>query len=156
MLDTRYETRNRGIFARFCGLGRGEYTMRVCIGEGRERVACSLLYPIFKFGNFLERIPRESVCFLVGLRPFPESVFVSVVIFVDEFGCCKFGYSIHFWYISTHFHCMHLSQNIAIEAPCERLRFGFSDVVGFVPSVARTIFSVYFENERVVFLPFAS
>ena len=28
----------------------GGYTMRVCIGEGRERVACSLLYPIFKFG----------------------------------------------------------------------------------------------------------
>ena len=24
--------------------------MRVCIGEGRVRVACSLLYPIFKFG----------------------------------------------------------------------------------------------------------
>ena len=27
-----------------------EYTMRVCIGEGRVRVACTLLYSIFKFG----------------------------------------------------------------------------------------------------------
>ena len=26
------------------------YTMRVCIGEDRVRVACSMLYPIFKFG----------------------------------------------------------------------------------------------------------
>ena len=25
--------------------------MRVCIGEGRVRVACSMLYPIFKFGD---------------------------------------------------------------------------------------------------------
>ena len=26
------------------------YTMRVCVGEDRERVACSMLYPIFKLG----------------------------------------------------------------------------------------------------------
>ena len=42
--------------------------MRVCIDEGRERVACSLLYPIFKFGLDWGVIPRESVysilCFL--------------------------------------------------------------------------------------------
>ena len=25
--------------------------MRVCVGEGRVRVACSMLYPIFKFGD---------------------------------------------------------------------------------------------------------
>ena len=37
--------------------------MRVCIFEGRERVACSLLYPIFKIGKNSERIPRESVYF---------------------------------------------------------------------------------------------
>ena len=30
----------------------GQYTMRVCVFEGRLRVACSLLYPIFKIGNF--------------------------------------------------------------------------------------------------------
>ena len=37
--------------------------MRVCIFEGCLRVACSLLYPIFKFGKISERIPRESVYF---------------------------------------------------------------------------------------------
>ena len=41
--------------------------MRVCIFEGRERVACSMLYPIFKFGKFLERIPRESVYLTVKI-----------------------------------------------------------------------------------------
>ena len=39
------------------------YTLRVCIGEGRERVACRLLYPIFKFGKNFERVHTESVYF---------------------------------------------------------------------------------------------
>ena len=41
---------NVEFFLCFLWVFEGGYTMRVCIGEGRERVACSLLYPIFKFG----------------------------------------------------------------------------------------------------------
>ena len=40
--------------------------MRVCIFEGRERVACSLLYPIFKFGKNYDRIHTLIVYSVVG------------------------------------------------------------------------------------------
>ena len=42
--------------------------MRVCIGEGRERVACRLLYSIFKIWKIFGRVHTESVCFLGGKK----------------------------------------------------------------------------------------
>ena len=77
--------------------------MRVCIGEGRVRVACSLLYPIFKFRCNKKQIHTESVYLsspiFFGFSDFGEVLFF--VIFVCRIGgfsvsTCHYDYDFAF------------------------------------------------------------
>lgn len=86
---------------------------------------------------------------------FRKGVDFAEVVFVREFGGCEFCYCIYFWYASAHLHDVDVSEDAFFESPSERLCFGFGYVVGFVPSVASAVGFIYFEIERVVFLPFA-
>ena len=54
---------------------------------------------IFRGGDFYCILPWNFI----------ERVHLSVVVLIDEFGFCKFGYSICFWYITSHFHSVNLS-----------------------------------------------